>query len=435
MRTVFAVFFEIFLFVMIFCNLSKFKFGRAEFAKYVIFYAVFHLVGSYLFHDIMGTLLVIIFHVFSILILTAMAYRKTKIITLSGFYGVFTWALVLIANLSGVSFFMVFGFISTFTISEYWDSIIHIVAVYISLTLFSFLFSYIFGNILKNKMSGLDLAMTKKCANYLLGSASIVLFFMWYYMFFRWFISSEMLGFIFLAMMGILVATFIFVISMFTDSVKSALHAQEKEYYFAQSNLMQESVEQIKAMHHDMKMHLATINGYATNINAPEIANYVGSLIENIGEVETYSSTGNIAVDSVINYKLKNAKQKGIKLKTKFLIPPVLNVEATDLSIILGNLLDNALHAISMLADSEEKKIKLDIEFSRGTLVIRLDNSFDGIVNFNENTIITRKDKNHHGHGLKNINKSVEKYNGYMDITHEDKTFSVSILLYVEAAS
>ena len=42
----------------------------------------------------------------------------------------------------------------------------------------------------------------------------------------------------------------------YEEKLKSALEAQEKDYYMLQCKLMQESVEQVKALRHDMKLHL-----------------------------------------------------------------------------------------------------------------------------------------------------------------------------------
>ena len=429
----FPTLYEVFLFVIVFYNLSKLKYSKAEFAIYVVTYAFFHLVMIYLAYNFRHSYVMVSVQFFSMLYFAVAAYIKTKIVALSGFYAVFAWVTAMISNLAGVSFFVLVGFVSTFDMSEYTDSFLHLAAVYIILAVFSFLFSYVIGNLVRNKMSGLDLSMTKKCANYLFGSSLIVLFFMHYYMFYRWELSTEVLGIIFLAMMGILVASLIFAISLFTDSVKSALHAQEKEYYSTQYHLMQESTNQIKSIRHDIKLHLAAINGYATKINANEITDYVSSILEDVSDAEVHSNTGNIAIDSIVNYKLKNAKQEGIKTEIRLALPPVLNVEAADLTIILGNLLDNALNAVTTVAENEEKKIKLDIEFSKEALIIQLDNTFDGIVNLDHQGIVTRKDENHHGHGLKNIKQTAEKYSGYMDISHEDKIFSVTILLCVDS--
>jgi len=40
------------------------------------------------------------------------------------------------------------------------------------------------------------------------------------------------------------------------------------------------------------------------------------------------------------------------------------------------------------------------------------------------------KDGSDHGHGLKNVKRSVNKYGGNMKIAHEGGVFTVSILLY-----
>ncbi|MCL2188805.1 MAG: GHKL domain-containing protein [Defluviitaleaceae bacterium] len=90
----------------------------------------------------------------------------------------------------------------------------------------------------------------------------------------------------------------------------------------------------------------------------------------------------------------------------------------------------------SAVAKVEEKRIKLDIEYSRESLFIQVENTFDGVVKYDNNTddkrISTRKDGDEHGHDLKNIRKSVEKYNGHIDLTHEENIFSVGALLYVD---
>jgi sensor histidine kinase regulating citrate/malate metabolism len=92
-------------------------------------------------------------------------------------------------------------------------------------------------------------------------------------------------------------------------------------------------------------------------------------------------------------------------------------------------LLDNALDAVSKV---EDKRIKLDIEYSRESLFIQVENTFDGVVKYDDKHISTRKIGGEHGPGLKNIRKSVEKYNGHIDITHDENIFTATVLLYLE---
>ena len=222
------------------------------------------------------------------------------------------------------------------------------------------------------------------------------------------------------------------------EKQRQKLDAQEKEYYFAQCQLMEESVEKMNSYRHDIKLHLAVLKDYTADNKAA--GDYLNSLLGDLGESEIYSNTGNIAFDSIINFKLKNAKEDNIKLDVTLFVPPAINVEVSDIVTILGNLLDNALDAVAKV---EEKSIKLNVKFSKGNLYIGIDNTFDGEIKYNdsagkvgnigkgENRIATRKGGGDSGHGLKNIMKSVDKYNGQLDITHTDNVFSAAVLLYV----
>ena len=197
---------------------------------------------------------------------------------------------------------------------------------------------------------------------------------------------------------------------------------------------MQESVKKVRSIRHDMNFHLATLKDFS--INNKEATDYINSLLGDISDSEVYSSAGNIAFDSIINFKLKTAKDDNIKLDLSLFIPPVLNIEIADIVTILGNLLDNALDAVAKI---EDKMIKLDIEFSKSCLFIMIENSFGGTIKYakgkskKEKCIATLKSEGEHGYGLDNIQKSVEKYNGYIDIAHCDNIFSVGIVLYVDS--
>jgi len=223
---------------------------------------------------------------------------------------------------------------------------------------------------------------------------------------------------------------------VFEDSLKSALHSQEREYYFTQCQLMQESVDKMKSYRHDVKLHLAALKDFTADNKAA--TDYLNKLLGGVEESEIYSDTGNIAFDSIINFKLKDILNDNINLEIKIFVPPELNIEVADVVIILGNLLDNAFDAVAKV---ENKKISLTVEANKGNLFIKMDNTFDGIVKYAENKggaekfIATRKEGDNHGYGLKNIRKSVEKYNGHIDIAHEGNIFSVGILLYVDDIS
>jgi len=217
----------------------------------------------------------------------------------------------------------------------------------------------------------------------------------------------------------------------FEKTLEAALHSQEKEYYFAQCQLMQESVDRMKAYRHDVRLHLSTLKDFTAGNT--EATDYLNSLLGDIDNSEVYSDTGNIAFDSIINFKLKDIVTENINLQVKIFVPPLLDIDVVDVVTILGNLLDNAFDAVAKVDD---KMIRLAVEANKGNLFIKVDNTFDGQVKYEKNkdgedVIASRKEGSSHGYGLRNIRKSVEKYSGHVDITHEDNIFSVGILMYV----
>jgi len=218
----------------------------------------------------------------------------------------------------------------------------------------------------------------------------------------------------------------------YEDKLQSEREAQEKEYYYTQCQLMQESAEQVRAVRHDMKLHLASLKGFTGNGSMEEIKHYLDSLVEAIEKNEVYSNSGNIAFDSIINYKLQNIKSDNIKLDLTVAVPPELNVEVVDIVTIIGNLLDNALEAVAKV---NEKLIKIDIKFGKGGLFAKIENSFDGEVRYNNNSaersIVSLKESNEHGYGLKNIKQSVEKYNGHIKVSYTENVFSTGVFLYI----
>ena len=61
---------------------------------------------------------------------------------------------------------------------------------------------------------------------------------------------------------------------------------------------------------------------------------------------QQFVDTGNSEIDSILNYKLQEMKNKNVHLKCSITIPKDLKINVFDLNIILGNLLNNAIEAI-----------------------------------------------------------------------------------------
>jgi len=214
--------------------------------------------------------------------------------------------------------------------------------------------------------------------------------------------------------------------------LKSALQAQEKEYYATQLQLMQESTQSIISFRHDLKAHFSTLIDFTKKGDSQEATAYLYNLLGTIEKAKIYSNTGNIAIDSIINYKLKDIENENIKLDLKVAVPPDLGVESPDIVAILGNLLSNALEALEKVQG--DKTLKLDIELNPVGLYIKVKNNYTGQIKYSrgvDKQIVTIKPGSGHGYGLGNVRQAVAKYDGYLKLTHEDEVFSAIAFLCV----
>lgn len=160
-----------------------------------------------------------------------------------------------------------------------------------------------------------------------------------------------------------------------------------------------------------------------------EALDYLKDTFNNISETEEYAKSGNMGLDSILNYKIQTAKNQEIDVALILQIPEKLNIRPFDMVTIIGNLLDNAIEATSKLV--EDRKIDINIKYDRNILYVSIRNPFKGELAFVKSSFKTKKDdEEKHGFGLESIRKTIEKYNGAMNISHENNLFIVNILLY-----
>jgi signal transduction histidine kinase len=213
----------------------------------------------------------------------------------------------------------------------------------------------------------------------------------------------------------------------YEDKLSNTLLEQEKEYYYNQCELMSDYTETLKSFKHDIQKHLSTIGDYVDLGKYGEVSDYLAKLSGKVATDTSYSVSGNTAFDSIINYKLSDAAEKGIEIDVVVTIPQKINIEVIDIVTILGNLLDNAVAASQ---EADNKRIFLKVNFDKGRVVINVENTFSGEVKYANNAIVSCKGEGH-GYGLKNVQKSVDNYDGYLEINHGKGIFSVDVLLYV----
>ena len=219
----------------------------------------------------------------------------------------------------------------------------------------------------------------------------------------------------------------------YQDKLSSAVYEQERKYYYTQCNYMAKNEEEIMRMKHDMKNHLLALSEYFKACESEQGEAYISELIgEKLSDRnDRWSNTGNMAIDSVINFKLNEANNKKVIVHADISAPNDLQLEASDITVIIGNLLDNAIQAVMKLPE-EQRKINTLLQYDKGRLFIKIENSFDGNIKKKDSRFETIKTGANHGYGMKNVERILEKYEGCVQYEHDDHMFYAKCMIYVK---
>lgn len=216
-----------------------------------------------------------------------------------------------------------------------------------------------------------------------------------------------------------------------SEKMQSMLILEQNKYYDKQLEMIKSSLQTTSAIRHDLKNHMFSIRSLIESGDTKETLNYISGIMDDIGTRKDRSVTGNTVIDSIINFKLQEAEQRGIKTNLDLKIPEKLEIPSFDITVILGNLLDNAIKAVVKV--NEDRFINLKIKYDKGRLMIETDNPYTGVIKEENGRILTtNRDKENHGIGLKSVKKVIQKYDGIMNIEHSGNIFSVSLLMYMD---
>jgi sensor histidine kinase regulating citrate/malate metabolism len=197
-----------------------------------------------------------------------------------------------------------------------------------------------------------------------------------------------------------------------------------------QYQMQKEAIEAINRKYHDLKHYLTGLEA----MNSEELDEYVQAMKREIEPYERMQETGNEIMDVLLNERIRECQEKGIRL-VPFVDGRELGfIRPLDLCAIFGNAMDNAIEATANLTYVNMREISLKIGVSDGMLIMRFQNYFDGILKREGEKILTSKEnEQEHGYGLENIQTIVEQYDGAMACETQGQEFSLHILIPLPA--
>lgn len=182
---------------------------------------------------------------------------------------------------------------------------------------------------------------------------------------------------------------------------------------------LEERDVEIRKFRHDYKNHVRGIIYYVEEEKYDELKKYVETIQTEGILRSTMIDVGHDYINAIFNHYYLECKEEGITFKVEGNICGAESIEDYDWSVIIPNMLDNAIEATKKISDKEMRKIVVNLKNVKNKIVISETNPVckDVSLKVLEKIQTTKIDKLNHGYGIKNIKNSVEKYHG--DLTCE----------------
>jgi len=156
---------------------------------------------------------------------------------------------------------------------------------------------------------------------------------------------------------------------------------------------------------------------------------YLNKLDADLTSVDNLIKTGNVMADALLTSKISIANANDININAKATVPEDLQISEIDLSVIVGNLMDNAIEACLKLPDPKDRFIRLYIGRHKAMLYISVTNAIGESPTKKAGRFRTTKNAKSHGFGLVRIDRIAAKNGGFVNRQSEDGAFATEVML------
>ncbi len=191
---------------------------------------------------------------------------------------------------------------------------------------------------------------------------------------------------------------------------------------------MNKQYHELSILRHDFRNHIECIRSLLLLDDTQKALQYIDTLTERkLGTAGLHIQCSSSVVNAVFNAKFSDAQKYGI-VTSCCMVTHVPDYLEYDLSVLLSNLLDNAVEACR----TQESDSKIAVSFSEkgGYYMLVVKNTIrESVLSKNKKLETSKGDRLLHGWGLKSVADIAASHKGSVDFYEKDGQFIVSVLL------
>ena len=212
---------------------------------------------------------------------------------------------------------------------------------------------------------------------------------------------------------------------MYNDRLELKLIAQKAKMDTENYKILENQYENQRVLIHDIRGHMQVMRGLLESKNYDELENYLLDMERDPALQKIVRLCDNTVLNVILVHHASICKSLDIDVDFDIRQHSVDFISAHDITAIFDNLLTNAEEAAK---NTSEKYIKLSATQQGETgVLITVINSCNSAPDMDEdgNIKTKKKDKEHHGVGLKSVKQAVQRYHGVsrMYYSNEENRF------------
>ena len=205
-----------------------------------------------------------------------------------------------------------------------------------------------------------------------------------------------------------------------------AVAHQRAEIQAANVKALGDSYTAQRKMTHEFRGYLFTLSDLLAKGNTAAAQSYLDELKVRQTERILLVNTHNPIIDAIFNQKGYAAKEQDIDLHFEINDLSEMSIPSVDLTVVMSNLLDNAIEACEKL-EKQERRMAVKAIYNKSdnppTLFFSVENASKSVEIFGDHIPTTKPEPELHGFGLPNVMDILHKYGVFYLMDYKDGSF------------
>jgi signal transduction histidine kinase len=188
-----------------------------------------------------------------------------------------------------------------------------------------------------------------------------------------------------------------------------------------------EKIDEARRIRHDQRHLMRTLAALADEGDTRKLRDYLRDYESESGAQARTVLCDNLIADAILQYYANLCRQADIRFDAAVELPPQLPIPDTVLSIVMGNLLENACDACAAQR-APAPYVRVTGRYRQDRFMLRVENSYDNPLRSRGERFLSTKHAGE-GMGTQSVRHMARDYGGTVSYKGADQVFTASVIL------